>query len=164
MRKYLFSFFVLLIFFPLLAHGRGKETTVDRLPEGFGVTVSVGRPEYVTRLEPFEPPKIEMELRVFNESNQAASIEFASGQQFDFLIQDSSGRVVWRWSEGKFFIQILGQLTLAPGESRTFTASHRFADELNGPMDEGLYTVTGKLASPSSRIEGKTTFSHVHLF
>ena len=158
----LLIFFLILI--PLTALGGKEQPGLTPLPQGFGVAVSVDRPEYATRLEPFEPPTIQMELRVFNNSDQVVSLEFTSGQQFDFLIRDSNGRLIWRWSEGKFFIQILGMLTLAPGESQTFSASHRFADNQNGPMPEGLYTVTGRLASPSSRVEGKTTFSHVHLF
>ena len=30
-------------------------------------------------------------------------IIFNSGQQFDFFIEDESGRRYWKWSEGKFF-------------------------------------------------------------
>ena len=104
-----------------------------------------------------------MELKVFNNSDQVVNLELASGQRFDFLIRDSNGRLIWRWSDGKSFIQILGLRTLSPGESRTFSASHRFAGKPNGAMEEGLYTVTGKLASPSSRVEGKTSFTHTHL-
>jgi hypothetical protein len=138
----------------------------ETVPRGIEVSVNVNQPEAFTSFsnQGFEPPTIQMSLRVFNSSDRPITLPFASGQQFDFMIFNDDNQLVWKWSEGKFFIMILTDLILAPGESKTFNASHVFVDKDGGSMPEGLYTVTGRLAVPSKKIEGRTQFSHGHLF
>lgn len=158
----LFRFLCAALLMALIVSG-GRAAAQLTEPRGFGAAVSVDQTEYSTRISPFEPPTVYMNLRVFNLSDRPALIEFASGQRFDFEIHDSSGELIWRWSDGKFFILILELLTIAPGEELSFAASHTLAAPDGEPLPEGTYTVTGRLASPSSKIEGKTSFAHFHL-
>lgn len=161
-RIVLFSIFFLSCF---PASG-GADDDPDALPQGLKATVSVDQPKVFTCFngDEFTPPTIRMRLRVFNSSDQTITLPFASGQKFDFLIFNEGGNLVWQWSEGKFFIMVLTELIIAPGESRIFDASHVLVDDASKPLPEGIYTVIGKLAVPSRKIEGETQFSHQHLF
>jgi hypothetical protein len=144
----------------------GAKDGSELLPQGLEVTVSIDQPKVFThfRRNEITPPTIRMTLRVFNSFEHPIILPFASGQKFDFLICDADDRLVWRWSEGKFFTMALTELTIGPGESKTFDASYVFVDKEGNPMPEGLYTVVGKLAVPSRKIEGTTQFSHSHQF
>jgi hypothetical protein len=45
-----------------------------------------------------------------------------TAQTHDFAVVGSDGRELWRWSAGRMFAQMLGELVLAPGEVRSFRA------------------------------------------
>jgi intracellular proteinase inhibitor BsuPI len=61
-------------------------------------------------------------LSLTNASAAPLALQFTSAQRYDFAVEDG-GRTLWRWSEERGFAQVLGTETLAPGETRTFSAS-----------------------------------------
>jgi hypothetical protein len=154
-----------IVFLASLISPLEAQNNSEVMPPGLEVTVSVDQPEVFTRFSrnDFKPPTIRMILRVYNSSDRPITLPFASGQEFDFMIFDENNQLVWRWSEGKFFIMILTELTLAPGESKTFDASRVFVDKEGEPMPEGVYTVMGKLAVPNRKIQENVQFSHRHV-
>jgi hypothetical protein len=141
-------------------------------PSGFGVMVSVNQSEYWTDFMPpgVRPPTIRMSLTVFNNSNTAVRFAFPSSQRFDFSIYDSNGTPVWRWSDGRAFLSVVGYLTLQPGQSVTFPYEHKFANQDGSPLAQGLYTLKGELVARDSAtwqrrpMEGIVSFKHSHVY
>ncbi|MEN8374537.1 MAG: BsuPI-related putative proteinase inhibitor [Gemmatimonadota bacterium] len=62
-------------------------------------------------------------LSITNAGGEAVRLDFNSGQRFDVSVSDVEGEEVWRWSEGRSFIQALGSETLAPGATLSYETS-----------------------------------------
>ena len=58
----------------------------------------------------------------------------------------SGRREVWRHSAGRMFAQVITDLTLAPGESRSFTATWNQTDAKGKPVPPGRYEAVGLVA------------------
>ncbi|MFL5538719.1 MAG: BsuPI-related putative proteinase inhibitor [Longimicrobiaceae bacterium] len=81
-------------------------------------------------------------LQVTNATQGPLTLEFRSGQSFDFSVSDG-GRTLWSWSADMMFTQALRSETLAAGETRSFDAAWRPPAELRGRT----LTATGRLTS-----------------
>ena len=55
-----------------------------------------------------------LEFRVSNGSDTPFTVEHSTGQEYEFLVLDKRGRVLWRWSDGIAFTQALTSSTIAP--------------------------------------------------
>jgi hypothetical protein len=51
------------------------------------------------------PAEVTMVLRVQTNSPITQTIRFPTGQEFDAVVRDEHGRVVWKWSDGRVFVQ-----------------------------------------------------------
>src|SRR5687767_4090377 len=86
--------------------------------------------------------RIQFALRVVNTSKKRVEITFPSGQTYDFVVLDSAGREMWRWSSDRMFTQALRNKLLAAGEALDFE------ETLNsGPLPPGKYTARATLTS-----------------
>jgi hypothetical protein len=149
--------------------------------KGFGVSVAINQPVYWTDFMPpgWRPPEIIMALQVFNYSQIPVTFNFRTSQRYDFIIYNSKGAEVWRWSADKMFLQVLGELTLNPGETVTYTARMKFvssgdiaksADNAGGAMPQDLYTLKGVLTAYDPElyiprvIEGQVSFWHTYVY
>ncbi|MBI4566985.1 MAG: hypothetical protein HY719_01160 [Planctomycetes bacterium] len=102
--------------------------------------------------------KITFELVATNNSTTTASLVFPSSQQFDFSVQTRSCLscglpvlLIWQWSYGKAFTQAFTSVTLAPGQSKTFSAVWDQTDNTRMPVGGGDYSASGQLTvSPTS--------------
>ena len=94
---------------------------------------------------------------VSNQSDAPRTFEFSTGQQFDIQIIDESGAIVAAWSDDKVFPQMMTSFTLAPGETKTFTADMALKDR-DGQQLNGSYEARGFLTviNPESRVEATT--------
>ena len=54
-------------------------------------------------------------LVLVNQSTADWVVNFATSQQFDFALADSSGKEYWRWSTGQVFSPTLGSITAKAG-------------------------------------------------
>lgn len=93
------------------------------------------------------------QLQVTNATQGPLTLEFRSGQSYDFSVSDG-GRGVWSWSADRMFTQALRSETLAAGETRTWRESWRPPAELRGH----LLSATGRLASSSHPVERTQAF------
>lgn len=106
---------------------RGKSTRAEALViiDRFLETVN----KELSRLVKIEPGcavkdnKFVMTLSITNNSDAAVTFRHGSGQKYDFVLLDSNGDELYRWSKGKFFTMALTSTTVAPGETVTFTES-----------------------------------------
>ena len=83
-----------------------------------------------TKIEPKIEPKldshfdvtvkasaIQFALGVKNVGKKHVELTFRSGQSYDFVVVDSIGREVWRWSAGRMFTQGVQNKQLGGGDS-----------------------------------------------
>ena len=64
-----------------------------------------------------EGPEVRLRLRLANAADSAITLEFPSGQRYDFAVARPGGESLWRWSAARSFIAEYGTETLAPGEA-----------------------------------------------
>ena len=100
--------------------------------DGFTVTLSV-RPTSGKAGGTFV-----LALKIRNDSGGQRTFEAPSGQTYDFAARDASGREVWRWSNGKAFIQVVTPVSFAAGQTRVY-------DDIwtTSGQNPGKYTVEG---------------------
>lgn len=58
---------------------------------------------------------------VTNPSHEELLLEFSSSQRYDFKVTDAAGRVVYLASKDKVYLTVLGEETLLPGKSLTYS-------------------------------------------
>ncbi|MFN9429465.1 MAG: BsuPI-related putative proteinase inhibitor [Acidobacteriota bacterium] len=83
---------------------------------------------------------VQTRLILHNRDGREIVLRFPSGQEFDFIIRNEAGQVVYRWSEDKFFTQ--AEVTRRiQGEAIWQTAVPV------GTLRRGLYSVEGLLVN-----------------
>ncbi len=101
---------------------------------------------------------VTFEITVTNRTAAMQTLTFTSSQTSDFIVyRDGGNEHVWRWSDGKAFLQVVSSIELAPGES--FTASVDW-DQLDGdgsPVGPGDYEV--QAFAPPGRNFARASFS-----
>jgi hypothetical protein len=63
------------------------------------------------------PTAIHFALGVKNVGRKHVELTFRNGQSYDFIVVDSIGREVWRWSNGRMFTQGVQNKQLSSGDS-----------------------------------------------
>lgn len=57
---------------------------------------------------------------VKNVSDEPKTLQFSSSQRYDFDIITSEGEIIYRYSDGKSFLQVMKDVTLDPGDELSF--------------------------------------------
>lgn len=83
-------------------------------------------------------------LIVKNNSNSEVTLQFPTSQQYDFVVENTEGKVVWEWGKGKMFAQVLTSLMLGPNEEKEFTEEYSF--------QKGEYRAQGILVTAPNKI------------
>lgn len=92
-------------------------------------------------------------MDVTNFADHKVEVRFPSGQTHDFVVLDSIGREVWRWSTGRLFTQGLRNKLLDSREHVTY-------DERWSPRGRhGRFTALAILRSSNHPIEQKVDFT-----
>ncbi len=99
---------------------------------------------------PGEP--IEVTLLVNNRTDRPLRLTFRTSQRFDLALDDESGKEVWRWSAGRFFLQVIGEEVLKP-EAEAL----RYQATFQAPLKPGRYTIRGRLTSSNWPLQASTT-------
>lgn len=119
------------------SHARKPESGSRSLTSAVEVDVSQG---------------VALALSVRNEAGKKVEVAFPSGLTHDFEVQDSVGRVLWRWSEGRLFTQAMQNRVLEREESITYKAEW-------APQDlHGEFVAVVSLKSSSHPIEHRSKF------
>jgi len=61
---------------------------------------------------------VEISVSVTNTGNESIFIEFPDSQSADFTIKTESGCLIYWWSFGKFFLQMICPLTINSNETK----------------------------------------------
>jgi hypothetical protein len=92
-------------------------------------------------------------LHVTNLADHALELNFPSGKTHDFVVVDSAGRVVWRWSDGQMFTQALQNKLLDPNETLTYE------EKWNASGLRGRFTARALLESSNHPVEERIDFT-----
>lgn len=63
---------------------------------------------------------IEMKLSITNNSREAIVINHLTGQKFDFELLNEDSKILYRWSDNKYFTMALTRTTIEPGKTLEF--------------------------------------------
>ena len=94
---------------------------------------------------------VTFELAVRNVGDTRETVVLASAKTHDFVVTSSDGREIWRASRGRFFAQMLTELSFAPGETRRFTSTWDQVRADGTAAVDGEYSVAGFLATALPR-------------
>lgn len=98
---------------------------------------------------------VKMTLTAKNTGKSKVSLNFSSGQRYDFVISRGKGasmQTVWKWSQNRMFPMMIDTVSLEAGKSLTFTETcapgEKGADGKPIPeMSPGTYTVSAILTT-----------------
>ena len=108
-------------------------------------TLTTDRPAYA----PGDPITLRLVLR--NASAAPQTLEFSSAQRYDFAIEDTRAPV-WRWSASQMFAQVLGEETVAAGDSLAYS------EQFKGELPAGPYRAVGTIVRMGTTITAAAEF------
>ena len=89
---------------------------------------------------------IQFVMTVRNELETAATIEFPTGRQTDFIVvNNGTADKVWQWSDDQAFTQARSELTFDALETKTFTVLWNQQSRTGVQVRSGTYQVRGVL-------------------
>jgi hypothetical protein len=94
---------------------------------------------------------ITITLALRNTGTAPQTLEFSSGQRYDFAIEDTRAPV-WRWSIDKSFIQVLGEETIPAGDSLIYR------ERFSGELPAGRYRAVGTVVRMGSVLSAAADF------
>jgi Intracellular proteinase inhibitor/Immunoglobulin-like domain of bacterial spore germination len=97
---------------------------------------------------------VEIQLKLYNNSDRDIDITFPTSQMFDFTIKNNEGKVFHRYSEGKSFLQALQTIHLKKGETKVWKERWNYTQG-GKRVPEGDYTIEALLMG-----EEKSSFKH----
>lgn len=104
---------------------------------------------------------LQFDLVVCNFTDQDMLLEFSSGQTQDLLIYDRSGQLIWQWSWGRAFIQVMTQMTLAPNQEVLWASivwprqQIDFSTGIITDVPRGAYIAVGEIPAINANIRSK---------
>ena len=101
-------------------------------------------------------------LRVENDSDRAATLDFDDGQIFDFEISNSSNTQVWLWSDGMAFTTATQSTQFAAGEVRNFPVDWEQVDNDGNDVPLGSYSAQAELTA--NNLDSDQRFTEVESF
>lgn len=98
---------------------------------------------------------VQLQFRVTNPTKKPMRYDFASAQQADFTVADSSGNTLWDSTQNTVSFHGITHLVLAPGQSHVYTATWNQRDLKARPVPAGAYTISAHLIPmPSVVVSG----------
>jgi len=96
---------------------------------------------------------VALALRLENTTDRKVDLIFPSGRTHDFVVLDSAGAEVWRWSRSRMFTAALQSRTIGAGQSIEFAERWRPAGA------HGRFTAVAVLASENFPFERRVDFT-----
>lgn len=91
-------------------------------------------------------------LAVSNDSRKRVELDFPDGRTHDFIVLDSTGREVWRWSAGRMFTQGMRNRLLDARDSAVYA-------ERWHPPHGGAFVLVAQLHSENYPVRQRVEFS-----
>ena len=96
---------------------------------------------------------IRFALTLTNETKKHIELSFPNGQTHEFVVVDSVGRELWRWSTTRLFTQAVQNKLLGGGETM------RVSEQWPRPARRGKYTVIASLNSTNFPVQQRAEFT-----
>ena len=93
-----------------------------------------------------------LRFTVVNASDEAVELTFRDSGRADFAVYTEADAEIWRWSDGRMFMQVIQYSDLQPGQEATFTES--WPDPVPGD-----YTAEATLRAVDHDVGARTPFS-----
>jgi hypothetical protein len=122
---------------PRVEHSRKNGKIEAKIDSRFNVAVA--------------PSGVKLALDVRNVGGKHVELTFPSGQAYEFVVVDSVGREVWRWSARRMFTQGVQNKQLGTGESMVVS-------ETSPAVKPGHYTAIATLKSTNYPVEQRVEF------
>lgn len=137
-----------------LIYARVGAVTRDSAPElSFGLALDSSI-YTVNRMPPVDPsappPLMTARIRLRNTTAQSITLTYPTGQTFDFTITDAKGTVVYRWSDGQAFTQIVRTESVGPGE-KDYLIQVPLAGADKTPFPAGKYVAAAWLTTAGAK-------------
>lgn len=91
-------------------------------------------------------------IAVHNGTRKSVEINFPNGRTHDFVVMDSTGREVWRWSDGRLFTQAMQNRFVSSKDSAIY-------DEAWKAATPGNYTLVALLNSDNHPVRQHVEFA-----
>lgn len=85
-------------------------------------------------------------LAVDNPGSAETTLTFSSGQSYDVVVMAGEAEV-WRWSNGRGFIQVIREIPFQPGVTLVGRETWDGRDNAGVPLPPGSYRAVGSLAT-----------------
>ena len=103
---------------------------------------------------------IQFVLSVRNRSSSSQTLAFNTSQQSNFAVLHSgTATEVWTWSLGQSFSQSTTSLTIAAGQTQTFTVTWNQTDDNKQLVPSGAYEVIAGLTSTNGSSSASSSTS-----
>ncbi len=86
---------------------------------------------------------VTLRLKICNGRDSTVTISFPTSQRYDFEVKDSSGELVWVWSDGRGFEEASRSEAVSPGCWIFAEESWNGSDRSGRPVAAGSYQATG---------------------
>lgn len=96
--------------------------------------------------------EVRFAIAVRNGTRRSVEIDFPDGRTHDFVVLDSIGREVWRWSDGRLFTQAMQNRLLGSQDSVVFHEEWKSAAP-------GNYTLVAVLNSENHPVNQQVSFA-----
>jgi hypothetical protein len=144
---------LVLVVGPYAHRNESSASTNDARPARKAEDPSAGGKALATSANVSVSNGVAFTLHVTNVTDHSVELTFPSGQAYDFIVVDSVGRELWRWSQGRMFTQALKNRFLDSKETVTYQ------EQWDGAGRSGHFTAIALLKSSNYPVEQRVEFS-----
>ncbi len=98
---------------------------------------------------------IRMVLTIRNRTSDTLKLSLPSACTHDMVVTTKQHKELWRWSTGRMFAQVLTDVTLLPGESKSFVEIWDQTGSDGRPVPPGEYEAVGLIPARNEDIRSK---------
>ncbi|MFC7393912.1 BsuPI-related putative proteinase inhibitor [Scopulibacillus cellulosilyticus] len=146
-----FVFLLLLCLFSIITAGCQNAKQHEESETPVNGNASGGRVEARLAYEQ-KGNDVSFNFQVKNQTNHKVTYHFPTTQRFDYKIKDEDGKVIKHFSEGRFFGQVTGTLTLKQSETKDFKTE---VSDLKPGQYTIIFWLTANEDQPNTRINFK---------
>jgi len=115
------------------------------------VLISTDRPQYDI------DEVASITVKVTNKGGSPVTFHFRSTRWFDFAVYNSLAREVYRNSRHEYYLMVLTNLTLNPGESKEYVRNWNLVSDEGTKLDPGRYYIIGEFGESDERVFSERT-------
>jgi len=120
---------------------------INKIDDLLEITVETDKTKYNWIKDP-----VKIKVTIENQGDTVKTLTFPTTKQHDFIIKNSHGIAIFTWSENLGFSQVFTELTLIPGENKSWNYSwyqcgHLFPFLPSHTLLPGSYTIIASIPS-----------------